>query len=82
MQYEDFKRQLARAGLNVTEFAALLGRSPESVMNYGQRGTVPDHIALAAVLMAELADAGRDFRPAVLRLGISRKRARGRGFGS
>ena len=82
MQYEEFKRQVGRAGLTVTSFAALLGRSRASVTNYGLSGVVPDHIGLIAVLMGDLADAGVDFRPSVERLVLVRKKGRGRGFGA
>ena len=81
MTYEEFKRQVGRAGLTIVEFAALLEKSRASITNYGQIGFVPDHLAVIVVLMGDMADAGLDFRPSVKRLKLERKLARGLGFG-
>ncbi len=82
MNYDEFKRQLGKAGLTLREFAALLNMNSASVSNYSTAVKVPDQLAVIAVLMAEMADVGMDFRPAVAKVGIERKRGRGAGFDS
>lgn len=62
MTYTEFKRQLGKAGLTVRAFAALLGQTPNSITNYASRGEVPAHLAIISVLMAEMAEAGLDFK--------------------
>lgn len=51
-----------------------------AITNYSVSGRVPDHLAVIVVLMAEMADAGVDFRAAINRIGMVRKRGRGAGF--
>lgn len=77
MTYEGFKRQLGKAGLTVREFAELLNMSSNSLTNYAKAGEVPSHLAVIAVLMAEMAEHGLDFREAVSKIKIEPKKARG-----
>ena len=71
MTYTEFKRQLGKAGLTVRAFAALLGQTPNSITNYASKGEVPTHLAIIATLMAEMADAGMDFRDVLRRAGLT-----------
>ena len=71
MTYTEFKRQLGKAGLTVRAFAALLGQTPNSITNYASRAEVPTHLAIIAVLMAEMADAGMNYRTALERAGLA-----------
>lgn len=71
MSYKEFKRRLGKAGLSVKEFATLMRIECNSVSNYAAKGTVPVHLAVAAVLMAEMADSGLDFRIALTCLDAS-----------
>lgn len=71
MTYTEFKRQLGKAGLTVRAFAALLGQTPNSITNYASRAEVPTHLAIIAVLMAEMADAGMDFKVALGRAALT-----------
>ncbi|WP_288128479.1 XRE family transcriptional regulator [Thiomonas sp.] len=70
MTYTEFKRQLGKAGLTVRAFAALMGQTPNSITNYASKGQVPTHLAIIATLMAEMVDAGIDFRLALRRGGL------------
>ncbi len=70
MTYTEFKRQLGKAGLTVRAFAALLGQTPNSITNYASKGEVPTHLAIIATLMAEMVDAGLEFRVALKRGGL------------
>ncbi|MGY6162935.1 XRE family transcriptional regulator [Paraburkholderia strydomiana] len=77
MVYEEFRRQLGKAGVTAREFAGLIGLSPNSITNYSKLGEVPSHLAVIVVLMAELADQQLDFRAPLARIGVERKRVRG-----
>jgi hypothetical protein len=62
MTYEEFRRQLGKAGLSVKEFAGLVRLRPNSVTNYARVGEVPSHLAVIAILMGEMADNKLDFK--------------------
>lgn len=68
MPYIEFLAELERAGLNVRNFADLIGMNPNSITNYAGRREVPQHIALVAVLVAEMAASGLDYRNAIAKV--------------
>jgi transcriptional regulator with XRE-family HTH domain len=76
VDYQAFINELGKAGLNVRQFADLVGMNRNSVSNYAN-GSVPRHLALIAVLLGELNLRDIDFRPAVSRVGFASKRPRG-----
>jgi hypothetical protein len=77
MTYEEFHRQLGKAGLSIRAFAKLVRMNPNSVSNYAGIGKVPTHLAVIAVLMGEMAEKGIDFRNALARLPVAAKKPRG-----
>lgn len=79
MIYDDFLTELGKAGLSIRAFAELIGMNPNSVSNYASFGEVPHHLAVIAVLLAEMNVHGIDFQPAVERVSSNRKKPRGRG---
>ena len=54
MDYQNFKDCVRRAGLGLKEFAELLGMNHRSISNYSKRGTVPEHLAVIALMAMEL----------------------------
>lgn len=54
-------------------FAELIGMNPNSITNYAGRGELPQHIALVAVLVAEMAARGLDYRNAIAKVAPIRK---------
>jgi hypothetical protein len=66
--YAEFLAELERAGLSVRSFAELIGMNPNSITNYAGRGELPQHIALVAVLVAEMAARGLDYRTAIAKV--------------
>lgn len=60
MTYEQFKSELKRAGISIKGFAELLLMNPTSITNYRQKHEVPRHLALIAVMLAELSAHGYD----------------------
>ncbi|WP_245888753.1 helix-turn-helix domain-containing protein [Halomonas denitrificans] len=77
MTYQEFQRQLGKAGLTVKEFSELVGMTPNAVTNYARKPSVPSHLAVIAKLMGEMAEHQVDFRRALADLDIKPKRPRG-----
>jgi len=71
--YAEFLAELERAGLSVRSFADLIGMNPNSITNYAGRGEVPQHIALVAVLVAEMAVRKLDFRNVIAKVAPTKK---------
>jgi hypothetical protein len=76
MNYERFLAELGKAGLTVRGFAELIGMNRNSISNCASRGEVPRHLALIAVLMAEM-----NVRDIAYQEAISRGRAKPGRFG-
>jgi transcriptional regulator with XRE-family HTH domain len=68
MSYPEFLNELLRAGLSVRAFAELIGMNPNSISNYARDGALPTHLALIAVLVAELSDQGFDYRQVIAKV--------------
>ena len=77
MHYDEFQRQLGKAGLNNREFAELLKMNRNSITNYAKAGVVPAHLAVIAALLGAMADKQVEFRPILENLDIDQKKPRG-----
>jgi len=77
MTYDEFRRQLGKAGLSVKSFAELIKQKPNSITNYAAQGDVPPHLAMIAALMGDMADAGLDFRVTLTRIQFDAAKPRG-----
>lgn len=77
MPYADFLAELVRAGLTVRAFADLIGMRPNSITNYAREGELPVHLALIAVLVAELSVQGLDYRRVMAKVPQAPKKPRG-----
>ncbi|WP_080487043.1 DNA-binding protein [Burkholderia ubonensis] len=77
MAYVEFQQELTRARLTVREFARLVRMNENSVTNYAQKGTVPSHLAVIAMLMGTLAAHQIDFRELIAESAIEPKKPRG-----
>lgn len=77
MTYDEFRRQLGKAGLTAKEFAELIKQSPNSITNYAKQGEVPPHLAIIAALMGDMAEGGQDFRNTLSRIQFEANRPRG-----
>lgn len=82
MSYDEFIAELGRAGLSVRRFADLLGMRPNSVSNNAMRGTVPDHLAVIAALLAELGVQRIPIEPIFARLHLDKSGKKPRGASS
>ena len=81
MTYDEFKRHVGKAGLTIRAFAELLKLNPASISNYAKTGEVPSHLAVIAVLLAELAERKVNYKEALDKADIAPKKARGVGKG-
>lgn len=73
MPYTQFLAELHRAGLSVRGFAELIGMNPNSITNYAKNGELPQHIALVAVLVGEMAANGINYRGAIAKVSPTKK---------
>jgi hypothetical protein len=77
MTYDEFRRQLGKAGLTVKGFAKLIKQTPNSITNYATHGEVPSHLAIISALMGEMAEGGFDFRLTLSRIKFEASKPRG-----
>ncbi|WP_235202196.1 hypothetical protein [Methylobacter tundripaludum] len=77
MTYDEFRRQLGKAGLTVKRFAELIKQTPNSITNYAAQGEVPPHLAIIAALMGDMAESGLDFRTTLSRIQFEASKPRG-----
>ncbi len=81
MNYEEFRRQLGKAGLTAKSFAELVKLNSNSITNYAKSGEVPSHLAVIAALLGEMAERKIDFRDVLSRIEITPNKPRGAGIG-
>ena len=79
MTYQTFVRTLGKAGLSIRSFAELIRMNRNSISNYARCGEVPNHLAVIAALLGEMAERRVDFTGVLNDLDIGSKRPRGRG---
>lgn len=77
MTYDDFQKHINKAGIQLREFAELVKMNPISIYNCAQKGEVPSHLAVIAVLLGEMSERGIDFREVLFGIDISPKKPRG-----
>lgn len=81
MTYDEFSRQIGKAGLSIKEFADLIKMNRGSLSNCAKKGEVPSHIAVIAALLGEMAERHIDFVEVLSKIEIKRKKPRGGGMG-
>ena len=77
MTYEEFRRQLGKAGLTAKQFADLVKLNRNSVTNYAAQNEVPAHWAIVAALMGEMAERQIDFKTILENIDIAPNKVRG-----
>ena len=80
MTYDEFQRQIGKAGLTNREFANLIKMNRVSLSNYCKKGEVPTHLAVISVLLGEMAERNIDFQKALSKIDITSKKPRGAGI--
>jgi transcriptional regulator with XRE-family HTH domain len=81
VHYPEFLRQLRQAHLTLREFAELLGMNRVSLSNYAKKSIVPSHLAIIAVLLAEMGRRNIEYRSILQQIPVVRKKPRGAGIG-
>ena len=70
MNYAEFKRHVAKAGLQINEFSALIDVQATSLSKYA-KGDIPTKYAVAAVLLGDAIDRKLDVRTLLAHHGIA-----------
>jgi len=77
MDYAEFKRNLCKAGLSIKDFANLAKINPNSLTNYAQKGYIPNHWAIIAALLSEMAEHDIDFLQVFSKIDLAPNKPRG-----
>ncbi|MFA7241033.1 MAG: hypothetical protein WC091_13060 [Sulfuricellaceae bacterium] len=77
MTYEEFRRQLGKAGLSAKQFADLVKLNRNSITNYAAQGEVPSHWAIVVALMGEMAERQIDFKATLQNIDFTPNKVRG-----
>jgi len=80
MTYDEFLRQIGKAGLTIRQFAELTKMNRISLSNNKKKGHVPSHLAVISVLLGEMAERKIDFHAALSGIDIIPKKPRGAGM--
>lgn len=70
VNYGEFKRHVAKAGLQINEFAALIGVQATSISKYA-KGEIPTKYAVLAVLLGDAVDRKHDVRSLLIHHGMT-----------
>ena len=81
MNYNEFKRNIGKAGLSLKEFALLIKASPNSITNLANRESIPKNLAIISVLLGELVDNDVPYKHLFDKLDIAKQKARVESFG-
>ena len=81
MNYNEFKRNIGKAGLNLKEFALLIKASPNSITNLANRDTIPKNLAIISVLLGELVDNNIEYKHLFEKMDLTKQKARVESFG-
>ncbi|WP_342619771.1 XRE family transcriptional regulator [Rhodoferax sp. GW822-FHT02A01] len=78
MNYEEFTTLLSGTSLSGREFAKLLKLNPNTIANYKQKGEIPSHLAVIAVLIHQMESHGVEYRAQIEALGLQPNAPRGK----
>lgn len=76
MNYEELTRNIAKAGLDIKQFAELIKANPNSITNLKSKEKIPKNIAVIAVLLGEMADKGLEYKYLFEKLDLEEQKAR------
>ena len=78
MNYEELTRNIAKAGLDIKEFAELIKANPNSITNLKSKEKISKNIAIIAVLLGEMVDKGLSYNHLFEKLDLEEQKARRR----
>lgn len=76
MNYEELTRNIAKAGLDIKQFAELIRANPNSITNLKSKEKIPKNIVVIAVLLGEMADKGLEYKYLFEKLDLEEQKAR------
>ena len=76
MNYEESTRNIAKAGLDIKEFAELIKANPNSITNLKSKKKIPKNIGIIAVLLGEMKEAKLPFKDYLNSLDLEEQKAR------
>jgi len=77
MDYEEFKRNVGKAGLSLKEFASLIKANPNSITNLANKEErIPKNLAIISSLLGELVDKGIDYNPLFEKMNLEKQKPR------
>jgi len=76
MDYEEFTRNVRKAGLTLKEFALLIKTNPNSITNLSKKEHMPKNLAIIAVLLGELVDKGLGYEHLFQKMELEPHKAR------
>ena len=76
MNYEELTRNIAKAGLDIKEFAELIKANPNSITNLKSKKKIPKNIGIIAVLLGEMKEAKLPFKDFLNSLDLEEQKAR------
>lgn len=76
MDYEEFTRNIKKAGLTLKEFAHLIKTNPNSITNLSKKEQMPKNLAIIAVLLGEMVDKGLEYKSLFEKMNLEPQKAR------
>ena len=76
MNYEELKRNIRKAGLDIKDFAGLIKVNPNSITNLKSKKKIPKNIGIIAVLLGEMKEAKLPFKDYLNSLDLEEQKAR------
>ena len=76
MNYEELKRNIRKAGLDIKDFAGLIKVNPNSITNLKSKKKIPKNIGIIAVLLGEMKEAKLPFKDFLNSLDLEEQKAR------
>lgn len=76
MDYEELKRNIRKAGLDIKDFAELIKVNPNSITNLKSKEKMPKNIAIIAVLLGEMKEKGLPFKDYLNSIDLEEQKAR------
>lgn len=76
MNYDEFTRNIRKAGLSIKEFAILIKANPNSITNLSKKNNIPKNLAIIAVLLGELVEQEIEYKRLFKKMNLEPQKAR------
>ncbi len=79
MDYEEFTRNVRKAGLTLKEFALLIKTNPNSITNLSKKEHMPKNLVIIVVLLGEMVDKNLEYQYLFEKMDLEPHKARVKG---